>query len=163
MENVAHDLQTTAYARRAVPEELDVFGRSAFNRYYYATFLEVRQFLKKFNPTWQGTHSSIPEELLGSITKEVASIQRSVARIPDNQAVLICKAAKSSLSDLAALMRVAYSVRVIADYYPEVSIELDADRFKLDMTNITTAHDWLYRARTHITAIERARSLLHGA
>jgi len=163
MENVALELQTTAYARRAVPKDLDVFGRSAFNRYYYATFLEVRQSLKKFNPNWQGTHSSIPEELTGSITREIANIQRSVARIPDNQAVSICKIAKRSLRELADLMKDAYSVRVIADYYPDISIQLDAGRFKLDRTNITTAHDWLYRAQTYIMAIERARSILHVA
>lgn len=132
LEQVALELQTTAYARRASPHDLDIFGRSAFNRYYYATFLAVRLMLRGFNPGWQGTHKSIPDELTGSITREIANAQRLVARIPDNQAVLICKAAKKSLSDLSVLMRHAYAVRVVADYYPEIQIELDEERFRLD-------------------------------
>ncbi|MFH1954732.1 MAG: hypothetical protein ABIL06_24350, partial [Pseudomonadota bacterium] len=50
----------------------DAFGRSAFNRYYYASYLITRQMLKDLNTSWASTgHSKIPELLENSIIKRI--------------------------------------------------------------------------------------------
>lgn len=156
MERVGLDLQTTAFSRRADAVDFDLFGRSAFNRYYYATYLEVRAMLRRFNPTWKGSHADIPNELTGWVTTNLSAIQKKVGKIPDNQAIQICKAAKAGAADLAQLLRAAYAVRVLADYEPEVAVVLDGERFRLDRTSITDAHSWLARARADIAKIDRA-------
>lgn len=159
MERVGNELQNTAFDRRASADDLDQFGRSAFNRYYYATFLEVREMLRRFNPAWRGSHAQVPDELEGSIAKRLAAIKRTAQRLDDHQGVAICQAARGGLLDLAQLMRGAYVVRVKADYEPEIRIALDSIRFSLDSTSINDAHNWLYRARNYIQVIDRAREL----
>ena len=159
MERVGNDLQNTAFDRRTSADDLDQFGRSAFNRYYYATFLEVREMLRRFNPDWRGSHSQVPDELEGSITRKISSIKRSAQRVDDHQGVAICQSAKGGALSLAQLMRGAYVVRVKADYEPEIPITLDNTRFSLDTTSINDAHNWLIRARNFIQMIDRAREL----
>ena len=41
----------------------DAYGRSAFNRYYYAAYLTARDLLIKFNPIWDVSHSDVPNLL----------------------------------------------------------------------------------------------------
>lgn len=159
MERVGLDLQTTAFGSRTNATDLDLFGRSAFNRYYYATFLEVRTMLRRWNAVWQGSHATVPDELTGWITTGISNVQKKASKIADTRSIMICKAAKASASDLAQLMRTAYSVRVVADYEPEILIALDGDRFRLERTSITEAHSWIERARADIVKIDRAWSL----
>jgi hypothetical protein len=41
--------------------DADAFGRSAFNRYYYASYLITRDMLRQLDPSWTRTgHSKIP-------------------------------------------------------------------------------------------------------
>ena len=48
-------------ARTTVGGEADAFGRSAFNRYYYAAFLSTRELLSMIERSWSGVpHSNIP-------------------------------------------------------------------------------------------------------
>lgn len=159
MQCVGLHLQTTAYQKSAVASDLDFYGRSAFNRYYYATFLEVRAMLRRCRPGWRGNHDSVPRELESWVKKGISDVQKKASRISDNQSVQICKAATASVSDLSRLMVSAYAVRVIADYEPEIPIILDGDRFTLERTSVTDAHSWLARARADITKIERAWNL----
>lgn len=162
MERVGLHLQKTAHELSAVASDLDLFGRSAFNRYYYATFLEVRAMLRRCKPGWRGTHDSVPKELESWVKKGISDVRKKASRISDNQSVEICKAATASISDLSRLMVAAYAVRVIADYEPEIPIILDGDRFALERTSVTDAHRWLARARADIVKIERAWSLTDG-
>lgn len=159
MERVGLHLQKTAYRLSAVASDLDLYGRSAFNRYYYATFLEVRAMLRRCKPGWRGSHDSVSKELESWVKRGISDIQKKASRISDNQSVEICKAATASISDLSRLMLAAYAVRVIADYEPEVPIILDGERFALDRTSVTDAHGWLARARANIAKIDRAWSL----
>lgn len=163
MERVARHLQTEAHALRSQPEEFDLFGRSAFNRYYYAAFLIARKLMRDLNPDWQGGHSSLPGELTGSVLTQVRAAAKAARRVGDHQAEAICKTAMSALHDLASLLRDGYSVRVIADYRPEIAIMPDVgERFTLDRTNINSAHTWPGKARAYVAAIERARKLANG-
>ena len=72
MERVALELQRTAINRRGQIDDFDQFGRSAFNRYYYAVFLIVRDLMLEFNPRWSGSHASIPGMLRASVHDEIA-------------------------------------------------------------------------------------------
>lgn len=162
MERVGQHLQTTAYHRRAVASDLDLYGRSAFNRYYYATFLEVRAMLRRCKPGWRGTHDTVPKELESWVKKGISDVRKKASRIADSQSIEICKAATASISDLSRLMVSAYAVRVIADYEPEIPIVLDGNRFALERTSVTDAHSWLARARANIIKIERAWNLSRG-
>jgi hypothetical protein len=63
-ENVAHHLQQQAINLRANAAQADRFGRSAFNRYYYSTFIRVRKMFLILNPAGNfRIHSQFPEKL----------------------------------------------------------------------------------------------------
>lgn len=163
MERVALDLQTSAQALRNDAQGFDLFGRSAYNRYYYATFLLARQMMISFDPNWKGSHSSLPDQLAGTILKQISNFQRKALKFGDSGSIAICGSAKSALNDFSALLKEAYSVRVLADYYPEIAVTpIDGERFKLDRTTISSAHDWPIRARNYIAVIQRAWRLAHG-
>ncbi|MBO9380117.1 hypothetical protein GG804_25445 [Sphingomonas histidinilytica] len=163
MEQVAHDLQKKAVERRGVPEDADLFGRSSFNRYYYALFLTVRSFIKEFSPDWQAGHASVPDFLTGSVMKEIKNFRSSAMRRENTEAVAICNKSISALSALADIMRRANTVRVTADYNPDIKIHMiDDGRFSLNNTEITDAHSWAMQARTFCQEIRRAWRLSRG-
>lgn len=164
VECVALALQKSAISLRSNPTEFDLFGRSSFNRYYYSVFLVVKDALGKMNASWaRCPHKDVPEILSGSIRKHISSYRRKAIKIEDEEAVKYCNQAISAVDSLAALMVNAYSVRVTADYRPDILIDdLGESRFKLDRTNITEAHDWSGRARLHLETILRAWKLADG-
>lgn len=157
MEQVAHHLQKAAVARRSTPEDFDQFGRSAFNRYYYATFLSVRTLIKEFEPDWAGGHATVPDMLNGSISKEINNFRKAAQRRSEQEAVGICNRALSAAAGLAQMMKTANAVRVTADYNPDIKIKDEkTDRFSLGPTNITDAHAWIDQAKVWIPTIRRA-------
>ena len=163
MDRVAHHLQQTAIAKRDNLEDFDIFARSSFNRYYYALFLIVRNTVLIVNPNWDAVHSGLPDILQGSIYKQINSYRSISLRRQDAQTTETCNRALSALKALAELMRNANSVRVIADYNPQIKV-LDEGglRFALGTTNITSAHDWPERAKTLTREVERAWRLVSG-
>ena len=54
MKIVGEQLESWALDRK-VETERDLFGRSAFNRYYYAVFLLTREMLGEFKASWKKT------------------------------------------------------------------------------------------------------------
>ncbi|HVC59305.1 MAG TPA: hypothetical protein VND19_02930 [Acetobacteraceae bacterium] len=160
MENVALFLQTKAISCPPDSHDFDLFGRSSFNRYYYAVYLHVRSLLGDLNGTWAtAQHASIPELLTGQVLVKIKRQRLRAVRLGDNETVQICHRAASSANALANLMREAYAVRVAADYHPDIPVVPDKrDRFRLNQVSVTTAHNWLARARQHGQAIERAWS-----
>ena len=52
MKIVGHHLQQEAI-RRTSDAEKDVFGRSSYNRYYYAAFLTARSLFVSLDPGWE--------------------------------------------------------------------------------------------------------------
>lgn len=164
MERVAHHLQQTAIAKRNGGDDFDVFARSAFNRYYYSLFLIVRGSVLSMKPDWEAVHSGLPDILTGSIYKKIHSYRANSLKRQDAETIEICNRALSALKTLAELMRSANSVRVLADYNPQVKIVDEGDlRFALGTTNITSAHNWPTRATILVREIERAWRLLSGS
>lgn len=157
MHDVALFLQKNAIKRRSKAAEFDQFGRSAFNRYYYALFLEVRSFIREFDPERNLIHSQIHLELKGSIKREIEKRRKKAVANKENDIVALCGRAETALYALASLLIEANKTRVKADYHPEDSIsDLGKNRFSLDAVSITDAHGWLAEARRQIPLIRRA-------
>lgn len=161
MERVALLLQITAIKRRASAAELDLFGRSAYNRYYYAMFLLVREMLTRMNPVWSdNAHAAIPELLVGTVIAKLKQASKRARRIGDNESVDLCSQGVAAAISLADLMKVGYASRVVADYNPEIPIVLSSgDRFTLNTVSINDAHDWPDRARRFTRIILRVWEL----
>jgi len=162
MESVALFLQTEANRHAPDQRDFDLFGRSSFNRYYYAVYLQVRTILGDLDGTWAtAPHASIPALLTGQVLVKIRRQRMRANKLGDYDAVGICSRAESSAHDLADLMKTAYAVRVAADYRPDIAIEPDGQgRFRLNQVRVTTAHDWPARAREYGQRIKRAWSLL---
>jgi len=161
MEQVALYLQIKANHCPPDSRDFDLFGRSSFNRYYYAAYLEVRSLLGNLDRSWAtAQHASIPALLTGQVLERIKRQRIRAARIGDSDAVNICLRAVASAHELATLMTEAYAVRVTADYEPGIPIVADdRGRFRLNLVLVTTAHDWPDRAREHGQRIKRAWSL----
>ena len=161
MESVARFLQIQANSYPPSSRDFDLFGRSSFNRYYYAAYLKVRSTLGNLNKEWASAHhASIPTLLTGQVLMTIKRHRKRAARLDDSDAVQICLSAESSAHELAKLMKEAYAVRVTADYYPDVAVVADdRGRFRLNSVPVTVAHDWPIRASEHGQRIERAWSI----
>ncbi len=163
MESVARFLQTKANSCPPDSRDFDLFGRSSFNRYYYAVYLEVRTILGDLNVTWlTAQHASIPMLLTGQVLDAINHQRKRATKVGDNEAVQICLRGAAAARELAALMKDAYAVRVTADYHPDIPVKpSDRGRFQLNLMPVTTAHDWAPRARLLAPTIKRAWSLAH--
>ena len=157
METVGHHLQMEAINRTSESEK-DLFGRSSYNRYYYATFLCVRNLLTKLDPKWgQLTHSSYPEVLNGSVRSVLRGGIRDATRGKDWDLVRLCQRARTSSSELADLMKIGFTTRVTADYQPDVRVIFSgANRFVLNTVSINDAHNWPAKARSLTETIDAA-------
>lgn len=155
MEVVADHLCQEVY-RRADQAEKDLFGRSAFNRYYYATFLHVRTGLRQLNdPDWFDLpHKVIPDVLKGAIRKKLSKGRVDASKVNDTDVVKLCERAKHAALELSELMKKGYATRVVADYYPEIEVSFAGDReFFLHSVGTNDARDWPQKASVYVRTI----------
>lgn len=147
MQEVALYLQEQAI-RISTEPSADVYGRSAFNRYYYAAFLTIRECLLRIEPKWQEklNHKDIPGMLRGTVKKEVEKKARMALKIGDTKEYSDCSAVKSLTLELAGTIEKAYAIRVVADYDPEIRVKFTEQRFSLSGINITDAHQWFEKS-----------------
>ncbi len=139
--------------------EIDVFGRSAFNRYYYACFLATRAMLGDFKPSWKGTmHKSIPELLMTGVTNEPIKAFKLAQR---NGLITISQCSKNiselreSTNDLAQVLLAAYDVRVLADYEPEETVYKREKIISIRQHKLSAASCWLDRVNGDIKRIRK--------
>lgn len=161
METVGHHLQKEALAR-ANATESDQFGRSAYNRYYYATFLRVRQMIMALDSKWsQLPHADYPAVLRGAVKKKLQDGRKKAVRVSDTEVMGACSKAISAASEIASLMEMASATRVVADYNPHIPVNfMPNGRFSLNNINITDAHQWFHKADGWSSVIESAWSQL---
>lgn len=157
VEVVAHHLQMIALARRNVAER-DSFGRSSYNRYYYAAFLCVRQVLAQLRSEWETLpHATYPEVLTGKVLKVLSDGRKQAQKMQDRDLVSQCSRAIVAARELAHLMRKSSVTRKVADYHPEILVNFaHVDRFTLNSVDITEAHQWPARAKAWAREIENA-------
>ena len=129
--------------------EFDLLGRSAFNRYYYAAYLEVRKMLSLLDDKWAKVgHSKIPEIVKNSLKTRV---QQHLKKTSVSKA--LTKSEKSTVlgnitrhgGQLSELMDNAYYVRVIADYKPDTKVTCEGSVIMLDTCKLDTARNWQKR------------------
>lgn len=164
MEEVAQFLATQAVTLRRDPARADLFGRSAFNRYYYATFFITREMLSDFDKGWRSTpHARVPDILNSRVKDPIQRFKRKATQLGDTEAVGICSHGLQSISDLVIILKQAYSVRVTADYDPTVSVSFgkSSNQFSLGHTSVTTAQNWVKRAEFLTGSVRRSWKLAH--
>ena len=162
MEVVALHLAEEAL-RLTRQSDRDLFGRSAFNRFYYATFLIVRSQLHASIGNFPTTHSAIPEFLTGSVTRELSKGAQYAKRADDAELSKLCSRARTATKNLADILRTGYSVRVIADYKPEILIEFEnVESFGLNTVLISEAKAWPHKALAMSVTLSSAWKQLHA-
>lgn len=141
-------------------DKKDLFGRTAFNRYYYAAFLSTRQMLGEFETTWKKTpHGEIPDLLKRTLKRKAEQALKSAIDkdiLTRGEGMQVIKQHNKSVSDLAGLLEQAYQVRISADYEPEVRIQQTNKVISLGNHKLTSAKRWPDRAASCCKAIRRA-------
>lgn len=141
--------------------EMDRFARSAFNRYYYAAFLEVREALRAMSPKYEGklSHADIPNiiaKVCGRLRKDLAGLKRKGYH--DTQSLRRWRselyAAETHLADLFNMAR---EVRRLADYEPEVAVSSASSEFRLGGCSLSSARDWQRTVGTLASNIQRIK------
>jgi hypothetical protein len=145
-------VQLAAIAKAESGDRADAFGRSAFNRYYYAAYLSVRELLRQFDSTWGVKHSKVPALLTTKVldlVRRAAENQERVGLITDEQRISLVGQAQSATLALADIFQTAYALRVTSDYEPETLIEFGDGTFRLmDRTDLE-AHAWIASVTHH--------------
>lgn len=137
----------------------DLFGRSAFNRYYYAAFLITREMLGEIDPKWKQTpHKEIPNLLQTSVRKPVVQRLKQDARkdlITNGELSTLQTKLTKATTELANLLVQAYDVRLIADYEPEKHITESNRVITLSSCKLTAANTWADRAGAYCKDIRK--------
>lgn len=163
MRLVAEYLEKEARRRRKDSSELDIFARSAFNRYYYATFLQARLLIRRFKPGWRGTHGGLPSDLVSLARKDIGQIKNKAHRLRDWDVVSRCEVCTHQLHGLSELLKSAYATRVTADYEPEIIAAIERDgAITMGDKKISEAQRWPDQAASLSGQIEDFWSKLHG-
>ena len=137
----------------------DLFGRSAFNRYYYAAFLITREMLGEINPKWKKTpHKGIPELLQNAVRKPAIKRLKLDAKkdlITNGEFSALQTKINNATSELANLLVQAYDVRLIADYEPEKHIAVVNKIIVLSSCKLTSASNWANKANAYCKDIRK--------
>jgi len=157
METVALHLEVQALSLTSDGGR-DLFGRSAFNRYYYAAFLKVQSSLRQHRPDWANHgHSKLPRILKEEVFKELKTSFEIGRKTGDTEVKKLCSDAMSAAKNLACLLEEGYAVRVTADYRPDVAVDfISARDFKLNEIAVSQAHSWPTKAIGFVSTLERA-------
>lgn len=122
--------------------DVDLFGRSAFNRFYYACYWEIRTRLPDIVTDWtKMSHKSLPECLTTSILKgtlKTLDRLRKSKIISDSDFGRLRPRIMRSIPEIAQLLERGYSVRCMADYNPEIKATKTGDSLILAGTKLST-------------------------
>lgn len=152
---VADHLSHTAKAKLA--DEADAFGRTAFNRYYYAAYLSTRDLLIQIDRSWaRSAHGNIPEILETDLIKRLRAVLKPLQAkglVAEGKAKSLISQAGAAGGEMASILRMAYKVRVAADYMPDEKVVFESATFRLASHTESEAKQWLLR-------IDRAKGIL---
>ena len=136
----------------------DLFGRSAFNRYYYATYLITRETLELLRKEWAPTpHKGIPSLLRTTVTRVVTkelSRQEKSGGFHGGSATMRHEATQAA-SELSNLLEIAYDLRVLADYEPAQLVSRKGKSLSLGGHSLEEASRWPQRALVNTKTIIR--------
>jgi len=164
MEVVASHLQEEA-VRRSPGPDADQFARSAFNRYYYATFLEVKAKLATLRPEWANEmqHAAMPEILRGKVKAALTAGRNKATRADDRKIAQLCQDACRAAAEVAKLLDEGRVTRVTADYHPDIPVDfIHSPDFELNKVGVKVARHWPQRARVQMSLIGNAWRQIHA-
>lgn len=145
MIRVAEKLESIADSSGS-PEDVNFFGRSSFNRYYYTIYLSVRAALRARDPDMgQLSHRSVPDILRGPVViqiKRIIASQRKKGLLSVGEGSNMSTRASEAANELADLMREAYQIRCDADYEPEFLAEKHGGAIYLRGKKLSSAASW---------------------
>lgn len=149
LQSVAEHLSLHARGLGAGDVDVDAFGRSAFNRHYYATFLTVRDLLVTIDAAWAKTpHAEIPnriEKNLVARIKDAAKKQVRSGVLVAGRSSAIVGQSISAATEIASVLKSAYNIRVAADYEPSHKVVFGSTGLELDSCSIGEASSWYGR------------------
>ena len=149
MRRVGNYLRDHAMALRDA-DELNVFARSAINRYYYATFMLSRNMYRQVFPGQRvPSHDGMPKALVGKLRtkiKEHAKDAEKLGLLRVDEHTNVVRRVTIILSSLHDLLASSYQTRTIADYYPEITAVRTNGSISLDRVKIGTAASWPEKA-----------------
>lgn len=158
MEQVADSLTSQAVASGNA-DDADLFGRSAFNRYYYGVYLAVRAMLQVGHPDIQRfPHKDLPVELTGRVRTRIMEVSRQQIRrklLDEGQAARLTDSATTALRELAEILREGYRIRVVADYDPSARAVVHDGHVLLQDKTTDAARQWGRRADRAIGQVKR--------
>lgn len=148
MELVAIHLQNEAI-NRIQARDKDAFGRSSFNRFYYAAFIEARNMMAGLRVEWAKLpHKQIPTVLRDSIAQDFKDASRKALRVQDNATAHACSTAITAAKGLADLLESSFATRVVADYRLDTMVIFDkVPDFTLNAVPISVARHWPSKAK----------------
>ncbi|WP_157889270.1 hypothetical protein [Chromobacterium subtsugae] len=155
---VADHLSSEAGKKTGTPPA-DAFARTAFNRYYYAVYLAVREFIGEFETDWKRTtHAKVPEIVEFNLAKKIkreADKLKKHNSLSESEYSRIIRISRDATKDIAGIMKSAYSIRCISDYEPEVPIEFSNSQFSIKSTSSAEAKNWERRIQERIGQIKK--------
>ncbi|WP_322014885.1 hypothetical protein [Paraburkholderia sp. J12] len=158
MERVAEALTVQAVSS-GNQVDANLFGRSAFNRYYYSVYLSTREMIAIGHPEIKKLkHKELPDLLIGKIQERIqeeAARQKKRHLLTDGQASQLIQSARQALSELANILREGYHIRVVADYEPAVIAVVANGHVTLEQKTSDAARNWGRRAQYCIGQVRR--------
>lgn len=138
--------------------DANLFGRSAFNRYYYGVFLAVREMIRYGHPEIvRFPHKNMPEDLTGKLREKIVDVARQQVKkgliSPAQQAQFVDRAS-IALRELAEILREGYRIREIADYEPAILATVQNGHVVLDEKTSDAARNWGRRAERAIGQVK---------
>lgn len=155
MQEVGEYLQNAIKSNKTVPTHKDTFARTAYNRYYYACYLYVRHELHLMNNNWILTgHKNIPLVLKTQVSRELTRMKELAKNTEDRRFYSQISTAITSTAEITKTLSTALSVRYIADYNPEISVEFHGrNEILLESVSLETAKEWLVNITFHMRNI----------
>ena len=158
MQVVGEHLSAIAMSIRGNGSDDTLFARSAFNRFYYATFLASRKLLIDTMGTGGLPHKALPEYITGkfqmTMKRQIELGFRSGVLSNTVRAQMLGVLKQNTLL-LRELLVLAYSVRVLADYEPDASVSVTVDTYSLGAATLSAASNWAGRAQMHCKNLHR--------
>jgi hypothetical protein len=149
-------------------DDADAFGRSAFNRFYYAAYLSVRDLLIRIDDAWgRQSHKTVPDLLEQAVLHRMRQQAKKLAKtgvLTHARQQQINSQANMAAADIASILRGAYTVRVTADYAPEVRVTFISSGFRLENHSFDEArlwHDRIGKSKSTLLRISRELGIVN--
>lgn len=150
---VATSLKADANSNKKKDEELAIaYGRTSFNRYYYACYLSARDLVKTLIPGIAFQHGEAPTLLEVNVVNLIKkSLEQQCKRglINAGEAARIKASTHQSATEISRILKVGYMIRGIADYEPEVVVVFEHNTFSLEKHTESEASSWLRSVDIH--------------